>query len=61
MNDKPFETLDPENWDEMRELAHHMVNDAFHYLQTVADRPEEWFWIYRQQEHWDGEQPAATA
>jgi KDO2-lipid IV(A) lauroyltransferase len=29
--------------------------------ETVADRPEEWFWIYRQQERWKGEHPTATA
>ncbi len=34
-----FETLDPENWDEMRKLAHRMVDDAMTYLETVRDRP----------------------
>jgi KDO2-lipid IV(A) lauroyltransferase len=29
--------------------------------ETVADRPEEWFWIYRKQDRWQGEEPAATA
>ncbi len=33
------ETLDPENWDEMRALAHRMVDDAFHHLETVRERP----------------------
>jgi aromatic-L-amino-acid/L-tryptophan decarboxylase len=33
------ETLDPENWDEMRALAHRMVDDAITYLQTVGERP----------------------
>jgi len=36
---KHYETLDPENWDEMRELAHRMVDDALDYIQTAADRP----------------------
>jgi len=36
---KPYETLDPENWDEMRTLAHRMVDDAVTYLQTVRQRP----------------------
>ena len=36
---KPYETLDPENWDEMRALAHRMVDDAITYLQTVRERP----------------------
>lgn len=35
----PYETLDPESWDDMRALAHRMVDDAIDYLSTVADRP----------------------
>lgn len=35
----PYETLDPENWEEMRALAHRMVDDAITYLQTVRERP----------------------
>lgn len=38
-NQQPYETLDPENWDEMRALAHRMVDDALNYLQTVRERP----------------------
>ena len=38
-NDKYYETLDPEDWDEMRRLAHRMVDDAVEYLITVGDRP----------------------
>jgi aromatic-L-amino-acid decarboxylase len=38
-NDKPFETLDPEDWDEMRSLAHQMIDDAIDYLSTVGERP----------------------
>ncbi len=38
-NDKYYETLDPEDWDEMRGLAHRMVDDAVEYLKTVGDRP----------------------
>ena len=34
-----YETLDPENWDEMRTLAHRMVDDALNYLETVRERP----------------------
>lgn len=33
------ESLDPANWDEMRALAHRMVDDAITYLQTVGERP----------------------
>jgi len=36
MTDHPF---DPENWDDMRALAHRMVDDAVDFLQHVADRP----------------------
>ena len=38
-NTQPYETLDPENWEEMRALAHRMVDDAITYLQTVRERP----------------------
>lgn len=34
-----YETLDPENWDEMRTLAHRIVDDALTYLETVRERP----------------------
>src|SRR3990172_880071 len=34
-----LETLDPENWDEMRALAHRMVYDALTYLETLRQRP----------------------
>ena len=41
MNTKPEPrvTLDPENWDEFRSLAHRMVDDALDYLQNVRERP----------------------
>ena len=38
-NEEYYETLDPEDWDEMRGLAHRMVDDAVEYLKTVGDRP----------------------
>jgi glutamate/tyrosine decarboxylase-like PLP-dependent enzyme len=38
-NSEKYETLDPENWDEMRALAHRMVDDAITYLETVGERP----------------------
>jgi glutamate/tyrosine decarboxylase-like PLP-dependent enzyme len=34
-----YETLDPQNWDEMRALAHRMVDDALTYLETIRERP----------------------
>ena len=37
-NTQPCETLDPENWEEMRALAHRMVDDALTYLETVRER-----------------------
>ncbi|CAN5901223.1 aspartate aminotransferase family protein [soil metagenome] len=33
------ETLDPQDWRAMRDLAHRMVDDAFAYLETVRERP----------------------
>ncbi|MEE8365725.1 MAG: aminotransferase class I/II-fold pyridoxal phosphate-dependent enzyme [Gammaproteobacteria bacterium] len=33
------ETLDPQDWEKMRALAHQMVNDSIDYLKTVGDRP----------------------
>lgn len=38
-NTPSYESLDPENWEEMRTLAHHMVDDALTYLETVRERP----------------------
>ncbi|HSD71089.1 MAG TPA: aminotransferase class I/II-fold pyridoxal phosphate-dependent enzyme [Woeseiaceae bacterium] len=32
-------SLDPENWDELRELGHRALDDMIDYLQTVRDRP----------------------
>ncbi len=34
-----YETLDPKDWNEMRKLAHRMVDDAFDYIQNVDGRP----------------------
>jgi glutamate/tyrosine decarboxylase-like PLP-dependent enzyme len=33
------ESLDPQDWDELRSLGHRMVDDLLTYLQTVRDRP----------------------
>lgn len=32
-------TLDPQDWDAMRLLGHHMVDDMINYLETVRERP----------------------
>jgi glutamate/tyrosine decarboxylase-like PLP-dependent enzyme len=34
-----FETLDPEDWDEMRALAHRIIDDALDYIQATGERP----------------------
>jgi len=34
-----YETLDPEDWDEMRDLSHRIVDDAITYLEKVGKRP----------------------
>lgn len=33
------ETLDPQNWDEMRELAHRIVDDSIDHVRDVRQRP----------------------
>ena len=33
------ETLDPENWEQLRALAHRMVDDAVDYLQGIGEQP----------------------
>jgi glutamate/tyrosine decarboxylase-like PLP-dependent enzyme len=33
-----YETLDPENWEEMRKLAHRMVDDAMDYIENARER-----------------------
>ena len=33
------ESLEPDNWDETRELGHRMLDDMLDYLQTVTQRP----------------------
>ena len=38
-SDEKFESLDPENWDEMRELAHRMVDDMMDYVSAARERP----------------------
>ncbi|MEH6542943.1 MAG: pyridoxal-dependent decarboxylase [Porticoccaceae bacterium] len=37
--DAAEESLDPQDWEEMRALGHRMMDDAITYLQTVAERP----------------------
>jgi aromatic-L-amino-acid decarboxylase len=39
MSEKHYETLDPENWEDMRQLAHRMVDDAMDYLESSRERP----------------------
>lgn len=36
---EPFETLDPEDWERMRALAHRMVDDAVDLLSHIRDEP----------------------
>src|SRR5207302_176958 len=33
------ETLDPEDWGELRKLGHRMLDDMFDFLSTVRDKP----------------------
>ena len=40
MSDGPTqETLDPEDWSQLRQLAHRAVDDALEYLQHIRQRP----------------------
>jgi aromatic-L-amino-acid decarboxylase len=34
-----YETLDPKDWEEMRALAHQMMDDAIDWLKSAAERP----------------------
>ncbi len=34
----PFETLDPQDWEQSKALMHQMVDDAFNYTKNVRDR-----------------------
>jgi aromatic-L-amino-acid/L-tryptophan decarboxylase len=38
-NDEIEETLDPQDWESMRELGHRMVDDMLDYLRDVRQRP----------------------
>lgn len=33
------ESLDPANWDDLKETAHAMLDDMIHFLQTITDQP----------------------
>jgi glutamate/tyrosine decarboxylase-like PLP-dependent enzyme len=37
--DMSEETLDPENWEELRQLGHQMLDDMLDWLQTLRERP----------------------
>jgi glutamate/tyrosine decarboxylase-like PLP-dependent enzyme len=40
MNDQtPLETLDPDDWNAMRALAHRITDDALDYFQSAGERP----------------------
>jgi glutamate/tyrosine decarboxylase-like PLP-dependent enzyme/GNAT superfamily N-acetyltransferase len=59
-------TLDPENWDQLRTLAHRMVDDSIDYLATVRERPawqrmpEEARAALKQPAPWQGQGAQAT-
>ena len=39
MNYTEDQTLDPENWDEMRKLGHQMIDDMMDFLQNISKEP----------------------
>src|SRR6201992_693979 len=36
---EPGETLDPQNWDELRAQGHRMLDDMFDYIANIRERP----------------------
>lgn len=38
-NLSPEETLDPQNWDELRKLGHRMLDDMFAHMQSLREQP----------------------
>src|SRR5215217_5734654 len=36
---KSEETLDPQNWSEIRQLGHRMIDDMFDYFENLRDQP----------------------
>ena len=39
LNTELEETLDPEDWEQMRELGHRMVDDTLSYLENGGEQP----------------------
>jgi len=39
MTEQPEHTLDPQNWEEFRQLGHQMMDDMLDYLQTLREKP----------------------
>jgi aromatic-L-amino-acid/L-tryptophan decarboxylase len=39
LRSEPSETLDPQNWDELRAQGHRMLDDMFDYIANVRERP----------------------
>ena len=39
MLDHPQESLDPQDWEAMRALAHRMTDDVIDYLRSAGERP----------------------
>ncbi|MGD8930626.1 MAG: pyridoxal-dependent decarboxylase, partial [Lysobacterales bacterium] len=39
MTEDHYETLDPEDWESMRELAHRITDDALDHVRSVRDQP----------------------
>ena len=39
LTSEPGETLDPQNWDEIRAQGHRMLDDMFDYVANIRERP----------------------
>ena len=38
-NPEPHDTLDPQDWETFRALAHQMLDDAVDYIELIRKRP----------------------
>lgn len=59
MKETTEESLDPENWDQMKQLGHRMVDDMMEYLRSVRERPV-WSPIPEELRSWYRRQPLPT-
>jgi glutamate/tyrosine decarboxylase-like PLP-dependent enzyme len=54
---KPEETLDPRDWDSIRELGHRILDDTIDYLETLRDQPAWQHAPHHIKTHFEGPPP----